>query len=74
MSILSAASCGHPLQEIAAPLGALICRLRVLIVGSWRGPVGWRARLIEIEGARSEGKQSRNVRPRCQIEIEKFLT
>jgi hypothetical protein len=32
ISILSAASCGHPLQVIVAPRGALIWRLRVLIV------------------------------------------
>jgi hypothetical protein len=32
ISILSAASCGHPLQVIVAPRGALTWRLSVLIV------------------------------------------
>jgi hypothetical protein len=32
INILSAASCGHPLQVILAPRGALTWRLRVLIV------------------------------------------
>jgi hypothetical protein len=31
----SAASCGHPLQVIVAPRGALTWRLRVLIVLKW---------------------------------------
>jgi hypothetical protein len=75
INILSAASCGHPLQVIVTPRGALTWRLRVLIVlmcveVPLQRPNGER----RSPRARTEGSKSKNVRARCQFETEKFLT
>jgi hypothetical protein len=69
----SAASCGHPLQVIVAPRGALTWRLRVLIVLKrvWLFSAR-QIRSTAVERALKE--QSKNVRARCQFETEKFLT
>jgi hypothetical protein len=75
INILSAASCGHPLQVIVTPRGALTWRLRVLIgLMCVEMPASARARRVTFADVRTEGSKSKNVRARCQFEIEKFLT
>jgi hypothetical protein len=71
MSIRSAASCGHPLQVSLAPRGALTWRLAMLMIDWRENETFERAAAAK---PRAEGKQSRNVRGRCQFETEKFLT
>jgi hypothetical protein len=70
ISIRIAASCAHPLQDNAGPRGALTWRLAMFIVDD--DPVFADSR--HADPARSEGSKSKNVRARCQFEIEKFLT
>jgi hypothetical protein len=68
----SAASCGHPLQEIAAPLGALTWRLRMLMVetkGSQLTP-----KRTGDDRRASKASNLKTYAASCQFEIEKFLT
>jgi hypothetical protein len=63
ISILSAASCGHPLQVSAVPRGARIVRVAMVMIDARSRPTRFNER-IEI----------RKRRVRCQTENEKFFT
>jgi hypothetical protein len=69
ISILSAASCGHPLQDNAGPRGALTCRLAMFIVGD--GP-DLRS-FARADEARREGSNLKTYERVVNLKLKNFL-